>query len=82
MRLAVIILVAAGLFAFQRFRGPAGSGRVNEACEWEMQDPVDDSPDAREKGEYVTAGLAGIAGVVGERIQTKPGFNFCRVSAA
>lgn len=57
MKIVSILLFAAALFGFQRFRLPSNSGRVNSLYEREMQNPADDPPDALEKAEFAFARL-------------------------
>src|SRR5580765_2679022 len=54
---SLLLLIGLALHGFQRFRLPPNSGRVNAQYEWEMQNPADDPPDAREKTEYAFARL-------------------------
>src|SRR6266481_249135 len=54
---SLLLLVGLALHAFQRYRPTLNPGNVNSQYEYEMQNPVDDPPDAREKAEYAFARL-------------------------
>ena len=54
---SMLLLIGLALHAFQRYRTALNPGNVNSQYEWEMQNPVDDPPDAREQTEYAFARL-------------------------
>jgi Domain of unknown function (DUF4159) len=54
---SLLLLIGLALHAFQRYRPALNPGNVNAQYEYEMQNPVDDPPDAREKAEYAFARL-------------------------
>ena len=54
---SLLLLIGLALHAFQRYRPALNPGNVNSQYEYEMQNPVDDPPDAREKAEYAFARL-------------------------
>src|SRR5258707_11856284 len=54
---SLLLLIGLALHAFQRYRPALNPGNVNSQYEYEMENPVDDPPDAREKAEYAFARL-------------------------
>ena len=54
---SLLLLIGLALHAFQRYRRPLNPGNVNSQYEFEMQNPVDDPPDAAERAEYAFARL-------------------------
>ena len=54
---SMLLLLGLALHAFQRYRTTLNPGNVNSQYEYEMQNPVDDPPDAAEKAEYAFARL-------------------------